>query len=232
MRYSAILFDAGDTLFRVPKPAPIFHKLLTRHGCQIDVLDVERIANDARRMVDEQLPRAVADDLTVDGAMAARRRDLYVDSIITLTEVADREATRRAFFDLFVGSELFTLYEDVSETLARLRASGYRMGLVSNWEPRLPALCAAHHIWEYFDFAVISEVEGFNKPHPALFQRALALAGLPAERVLHVGDKPREDIEGASSAGIGAVLLDRVGSASMERWPRISSLHQIDGFLS
>jgi putative hydrolase of the HAD superfamily len=126
---------------------------------------------------------------------------------------------------------LFTLFPEVAETLARLRQAGYRMGLVSNWEPRLPELCASHGIWDYFDFAVVSEAEGFHKPHPRLFERALALTGAPANRVLYVGDKLREDVEGGSAVGISVVLIDRGNPATVEYEHRISGLHEIDRFL-
>src|SRR5207237_4415285 len=125
----------------------------------------------------------------------------------------------------------FSLCPDVPETLDRLRSAGYRLGIVSNWESRLPDLCAAHGIGRYFDFIVVSEIEGFVKPHPHMYRRALDLAGAPAHRVAHVGDSLRDDVEGASAVGIRGVLIDRVGACAIDYHPRISSLAELERVL-
>jgi HAD superfamily hydrolase (TIGR01549 family) len=119
----------------------------------------------------------------------------------------------------------------VHDTLARLKAAGYRLGIVSNWESRLLQLCASHGIADHFEFAVVSELEGYSKPHPQLYRRALELAGEPPERVVHVGDKLREDVEGASSVGIQAILLDRAKDPTLEYQPRIHTLADLPPLL-
>src|SRR5581483_7520429 len=96
----------------------------------------------------------------------------------------------------------------------------------------LAALCEAHGIGHAFDFTVVSELEGYSKPHPQLYRRALELAGEPAERVLHVGDKLREDVEGAASVGIRAILVDRNGRGSNDYEPRISSLDELPALIN
>src|SRR5438093_10417159 len=159
MRYRTVLFDIGDTLLHVPRPAPVYQRLLARHGCQVDLAQVEAMVARARQVQDERYPRWVADDLTLDREASAGRRHLHVEAIVEAAAVHDCDALRQAFFDLYVNTELFTLHSDVLETLRVLRSQGYRLGIVSNWEPRLRFLCAAHGIDDYFDFAVIPEIE-------------------------------------------------------------------------
>ena len=60
--------------------------------------------------------------------------------------------------------------------------------------------------------SVASAELGAAKPERAIFEHALALAGVGAERAWHVGDDLRDDVEGARAAGIRAVLLARGGS--------------------
>ena len=151
---------------------------------------------------------------------------MHVTSILDLAGVSDPRTAREAFFALYIGPRFFTLYPDVPETLHQLQATGYRLGIVSNWEPRLELLCAAHGIGHYFDFAVVSELEGYAKPHPHLYRRALEAAGARPDQVLHVGDKLREDVDGAAQVGIRAILVDRTGSAEGYK-PRITSLTEI-----
>jgi putative hydrolase of the HAD superfamily len=224
--YTTITFDVGETLVQVPRPAPVYQRILAAHGCALPLAEVERIVEESRRLVGEQVPQPVGEDLTLNCEAAARRRELHVASILELAGVSDSAAAREAFFALYVGPDFFTLYPDVPETLQWLHAAGYRLGIVSNWEPRLALLCAAHGIGQYFDFVVVSELEGYSKPHPHLYRRALAAARARPDEVLHVGDKLREDVEGAAQVGIRAVLIDRAGT-SEEYAPRITSLPEL-----
>lgn len=230
MHVTTILFDIGETLIQVPRPAPLYQRLLAAHGCTLPHEEVERIVEEARRLANEQLPPMVSEDLRLDCATAVRRREFHVETIIRMAGVADAAAATEAFFAFYVGSEFFTLYADVPDTLQRLCDAGYQLGIVSNWESRLPALCAAHGIDRYFQFCVVSEVEGYSKPHAQLFRRALELANAAPEQVLHVGDKLREDVEGAAQVGIRAVLLDRTGTTEGYE-PRIRSLPELLSFL-
>ena len=49
------------------------------------------------------------------------------------------------------------------------------------------------------------------KPHPSIFEAALAQAGLNAGESLMVGDSMAHDIEGARRAGMRGVLVHRSG---------------------
>jgi putative hydrolase of the HAD superfamily len=224
VRYSTILFDIGDTLLRVPDPAPYYQTLLSRYGVALGLEGVRRILHETRCTMDERIPRWVSDDFVLDREASARRRALHVETVIALAGIEDRSAARDAFFSIYTGTEFFTVFPEVRATLAELRARGYRLGVVSNWETRLPTLCAAHGIDTYLDFAVISEVEGYAKPHPHLYRRALELAQTSADRVVHVGDKLREDVEGAAQVGIRGILIDRGIPPATDFSPQIASL--------
>jgi putative hydrolase of the HAD superfamily len=66
-------------------------------------------------------------------------------------------------------------------------------------------------IQRYIDVAVVSGVAGYEKPDAEIFHRALSAAGVAPEDAMHVGDNRRDDVEGAESVGIRAVLIDRTG---------------------
>ncbi len=62
---------------------------------------------------------------------------------------------------------------------------------------------------EHFDLLVISEQVGVAKPHPDIFEHALAAMGSPArDRVLMVGDNPDSDIVGGHLAGFHTCWLN------------------------
>jgi putative hydrolase of the HAD superfamily len=65
---------------------------------------------------------------------------------------------------------------------------------------------------DHFAAIVTSGDAGVEKPDRRIFDHALDLLGLPAERAIHVGDREVEDCEGALAAGLSAALrLDRTG---------------------
>jgi len=228
--YTTVLFDVGETLVHVPEPAPIYRDLLAACGMSLPLQEVEKILHEVRQSVDEQVPSWVDEEFRLDCRASTRRRALHVETLLSFVGLDPCGEARSIFHELYIGPKFFTLYPDAPPTLDRLKSRGYRMGIVSNWESRLLQLCAAHRIADHFDFAVVSELEGFVKPHRHMYQRALDLAGVPADQVLHVGDSLRDDIEGAAAVGIRGVLLDRTAS-QVDYQPRIASLLELDRVL-
>jgi putative hydrolase of the HAD superfamily len=89
--------------------------------------------------------------------------------------------------------------------LDALRGRGLRLGLVSNaFDPGwlLHRDIEELGVAERLDFAVFSSELGKRKPHPAIFERALAELGVAAEEALFVGDRLYEDIRGAGELGM------------------------------
>jgi len=95
--------------------------------------------------------------------------------------------------------------------LAALRERGVKVGVLSNtiWPSRQhEAWFARDGVLELLDAAVYSSEIPWTKPHPAAFRAALDAVGVPqAERAVFVGDRPYEDIHGAKSIGMRAVLV-------------------------
>lgn len=101
------------------------------------------------------------------------------------------------------------------EALETLQTLGLALGVVTNGtvrvqEQKLDVL----GLRRYFQTVVVSEAVGVKKPHPAIFQYALAGVGSAAEHAWFVGDHPENDILGASRAGLQTVWL-----ASVQTWP-------------
>ena len=92
------------------------------------------------------------------------------------------------------------------QTLAKLRAEGLKMGLVTNGpitsqQPKIDGLGIAG----YFETVLISGAEGVFKPDPEIFRRAVSRLGVAAEETVMVGDNPEADIGGARSFGMKAI---------------------------
>lgn len=119
------------------------------------------------------------------------------------------------------------VYPEVEATLAEARRRGLRQGVISDWESTLPLLLHGLGLEFHLDFVVASAAVGYAKPSPEIFARAVARAGIPAEQCLYVGDTYLQDVIGARTAGLHAVLVDREGAAPRLDCPVVRSLSGI-----
>lgn len=102
----------------------------------------------------------------------------------------------------------------VPESLAKLRAAGLTLVVVSNSDGSIERKLREAGLRELLDQVVDSALVGAEKPDPAIFRHALACCGSVPERTLHVGDLHAIDVVGAQRAGLHAVLLDPYGDWS------------------
>jgi putative hydrolase of the HAD superfamily len=122
-------------------------------------------------------------------------------------------------------------FPEVTEVLAVLQDTHYRLGIVSNWSWNLRERVAQVELDTYLEIVWASAYAGCNKPHPGIFFQALVQMDLSARRTLYVGDSYRHDVVGARNAGLHAVLLDRTGTADAHDCPVIQDLRGLLDFL-
>jgi putative hydrolase of the HAD superfamily len=100
---------------------------------------------------------------------------------------------------------------DVLPVLRELRRRGIKVGVLSNtmW-PRSAheKIFLRDEVLDLIDGAVYSSEIPWVKPHPEAFRAAMRAVGVtdPATCVF-VGDRPYDDVHGAKSAGMRAVLI-------------------------
>ena len=111
------------------------------------------------------------------------------------------------------GSRVFRLFEDVVPVLDALDARGVPAAVLSNWDYSLHKVLRSLGVYDRFRFVFASLEEGIEKPEPEFFNRLLSACGAKPAAVLHVGDDPIADIQGARGVGMRALLLDRSRSA-------------------
>ena len=112
----------------------------------------------------------------------------------------------------FSQAEAWEVYSEVPEVLRRLRAQGYELGVISNFDTRFFQIVRALGLEHFFDSITISSIAGSAKPAEKIFRHALAQHVVEPDEAMHVGDDPKEDFEGATNAGLVGVLLDRDGT--------------------
>ena len=100
---------------------------------------------------------------------------------------------------------------DAGPTLRALRDRGLKIGLLSNtlWSRDYhERILARDGVLPLFDGSVFSSEIRWAKPHPQAFLAAMdSVAVTDPARVVFVGDRPFDDIHGARSVGMRAVLV-------------------------
>ena len=201
---TTILFDAGDTLIAYRRPLRIL--LQDFFIAQNEILRRDAIA-EALEAVNPRYRSLVEHIRTVEeerrmwielardllDVLLPRRRDLYPQLAHWFSEAWKH----------------LKVFRDVGPTLRKLRARGYRLAVVANWEPSLPTTLEKLGLRRHFETVVASAAEGIWKPDPRLFQIALARLDVPPHVALSVGDHVERDVEAARAAGLHGLLLDR-----------------------
>ena len=114
-------------------------------------------------------------------------------------------------YDQWAANHHFEIYDDVTPALTMLAARGYTPGVISNSHRSLESFADHFKLNGLINTAVSSAEHGYMKPHPSIFETAMAQARVAPENALMVGDSIRADIEGALAAGMKAILLRRSG---------------------
>lgn len=99
------------------------------------------------------------------------------------------------------------LYADVRPCLSALRAQGLTVGVAGNQTARAEGILRDLRL--PIDILGTSESWDAEKPSTAFFERLIDEAGVPAERILYVGDRLDNDIRPAAELGIKTAVVRR-----------------------
>lgn len=207
-RPAAVLLDVGFTL-TFPDAA-----MIARHaaaaGVTVGADALARVENQARRglaQVGWAFTRAQeATRPKTGGAQFFQRMlDLAGATVGTSTLV---EAAQQIWARHLEQNIWCRVGEGVEEALARLKAAGIRMAVVSNSEGTVEAMLKSVGLDRYLETVVDSWVVGVAKPDPAIFRIALERLGVPASSAVMLGDVPAIDVDGARAAGVTPILID------------------------
>jgi len=121
--------------------------------------------------------------------------------------------------------EAATLYPGVPELLARLRAAGLRLGLVSDYRGVPDRLTALGLSPGQFDYVLVTEEQGAMKPAPRMAAAALAGMQLPGSALVMVGDRAFADERFAAAAGMRFLGVRPRGPAdgAWMPWPAVQA---------
>jgi len=128
----------------------------------------------------------------------------------------------------------------VLDTLAQLKAEGYKIGLITDCSSELPNLWPSTPFAPLIDMAVFSCHVGVRKPNPKIYRLACKRLGVEPQDCLYIGDGSSQELTGASAVGMQPLLIrvpyeDTCDTyrVDMDEWtgPSISDLKDILSFV-
>jgi HAD superfamily hydrolase (TIGR01549 family) len=224
----AIFFDAGNTLLypRLDERA----RDLAAAGFPARVEDFHAAERAAKQKLDEWLWPQIRKGVvprTIDHYYWGE----YLTSLMGLIGAPETERGElitllaEGFRDIRTWS---IVMPETPPYLAHLQEAGYFLGVISNSVGTLEGQLQNVGMRGYFQAIFDSAIVGVEKPHPEIFQMALASAQVAANEAVFVGDTNATDVGGAQLAGLHGVLIDRINAYPNAECPRITSLPELD----
>ncbi|MCL4216423.1 MAG: HAD-IA family hydrolase [Candidatus Hydrogenedentes bacterium] len=234
----AVLFDAGSTLLEVkPSVGSVYSQVAEQYGVMAPPTALEEAFRaEWRRRTDPAV-----DDAPFGDSDETQRQ--WWRSLVeaTFAPAGGPDAFAGHFsdyfeelYELFAQPKAWEVYDDVAPALEVLRRRGFRLGVVSNWDNRLPRLMRGLKLDRYFEFILTSAEAGCKKPFPGIFEQAVARLGVMAREAVYVGDSVDHDVVGARGAGLVPVQIARkCGKTAQQQGGHavIHSLRDLPGML-
>ena len=220
----AVFFDVDFTLIHPGETfqGPGYARTCAAHGVAVEEAHFDAAVARALPMLDD-----LADPL-YDHGLFIRYTAAIIEHMGGQGDGVTRAATE--IYDQWAANHHFDLYDDVHDVLPALAARGLELGVISNSHRSLEAFTAHFELDRYVRTHVSAHPNRYMKPHPSIFEAALAAAGVNAHEALMVGDSLKADVHGALNAGLRAAWLRRSGDVPPEvslSVPVIRRLHEL-----
>jgi len=207
----AVTFDFWSTLVDgTPTPARTaervsrLHRAIVGAGAACTAAELQEAFDRVTERFDGAAPHAV-EDVGPPGRWAMLARELNIPAGLIPFEVVER-----AYEDITLNPPPPAM-PYVHAAVEAMRRAGYRLGVICNTGMAggrvLREVLKHHRLLDFFDVTVFSNELGVPKPHPRIFEHALAELGrVPPGEALHVGDIEELDVDGARQAGMFSAL--------------------------
>lgn len=203
MAIKLLTFDLDDTLWpcmvTILQTEQRLHEWFAEHHPGVsNQYTIEQLREKRRQLAEKH--QHIAHDLT-----ALRKKSFSQLSREMNYSSEQEEQFILDAFELYISERnKVSLYQDVIPTLETLKPN-YRLGAVSNGNADIYRIGLGH----LFEFSWSAADAGQQKPHPIVFNSLLSRHQLLPEEIIHIGDDPVSDIQGAQQSNIRAIWLNR-----------------------
>lgn len=222
----AVFFDLDHTLWDFEKNSALaFEHILTKNNVQVDV----------------------AHFISLHVPINANYWKLYRDGLVTQQQL--RYGRLKDVFDILeykVDDVLISklseeyvatlplnnhLYDGALEILEYLKPK-YSLHIITNgFHTVQEGKLKNSGLEGYFQTVTNSENAGCKKPHPAIFEYALAAANALKEDSIMIGDCIEADVQGALDCGIDAIFFDEHRAGAHPSIPQVNHLLELKNLL-
>lgn len=221
MAFKALLFDVGDTLWHSAEapPAAEFRRIAAERahaflaGQGIACANPDQVSRVAWDAIESAMKQARSTDRIEPDYAAAAQAALKEDGL-SLTRAQANDLIAAIYVSGEDGGK--AAYPDAPTTLRALRERGFKLGIVTNRAfggTRFREDLRAAGLDIGWDACVVSVEAGYLKPHPVIFELALAELAIKPSEALMVGNSLLEDVGGAQALGIRAAWKRSVPDA-------------------
>lgn len=220
---SGVVFDAVGTLIHPQPPAAEVYAIIGRRfGSRRQTQDI--LPRFAEAFAAEEVTDLEAGYRTSETREYDRWRNIVAQ---VLDDVAHPQECFAQLFEHFQQPNSWCCDSETHAILTELQNRGFRLGMASNFDARLRAVAHGWKDLQALEPIIISSEVGWRKPAPEFFAAVCRQMGLPAERIIFIGDDRGNDFDGAIQAGMSAILFDPRARDKNDNIPRITRLTEV-----
>lgn len=196
-----VLFDAvGTLMYPYPPVAEVYHREGRKLGSQYSVEDVAPRFRSATKR--HHQGGQTSEEMEWD-----RWRRIVYDVIDDVDDPQD--SLLDELWRHFGSSSSWRLFDDVPETWQQLARRGYLLGIASNFDSRLRAICSSLPPLDECQHIFVSSEVGCPKPELQFYREVERRLGLRPNQILLIGNDEAADVTGPLAAGWEAIWLRR-----------------------
>jgi len=210
----AVSFDlAGTLIFPHPSVGKIYAQCAAKHGIVVNSAEL-----------DEQFTLALRGTAKLKNP-ETYWREVVLRSFGAQLPSAKFEVVFRECWEAFADEKAWRLAPGTVNTLTALRFLGIKLAVLSNADARMHAVLAGKKLTSLFDIVLLSEETGVAKPEAKAFQLVAQKLQVATSALVHIGDDPKDDGEGAREAGATGVVVG--GAYAPERCLRAEKMTDV-----
>jgi putative hydrolase of the HAD superfamily len=231
MRYKGVFFDWFNTLVGYDTPREILYKkAFKQNGQEISIRTILKgIQRGDRHYFSKVSPLNKTSNSLEEQAQYYQLYPQFIadEAHLQLAPEILLDIIRKVLAEF---NNNMVMYPDCVRAIESLKRNKILVGVITNADSRAVQMVKDSPVGKMVDWVTTSEEAQSEKPDPGIFRLALKKSDLQAKDAVFVGDQYVNDVMGAKSAGLKAILIDRWDA--LEDDPDFTRIKSMDDLLS